>query len=104
MPTSVTTASSTRGGPMHARGSLRGSPAFPRPATAPDTPGSSPGQACLRRAWPAASLAALEVAGELPVRDDLVVEDDLLLLGGVQQVLEHEVAKSFSRDRGASER
>src|SRR3990172_11221716 len=41
-------------------------------------------------------LPPLEVAGELPVGDGGVVEDDLLLLRGVQQVIEHEVAESLA--------
>src|SRR5680860_1214907 len=42
--------------------------------------------------------AALEIALQLPVRHDLVVEDQLLLPGGVEQMLEHEVT-----ERGASD-
>ena len=39
-----------------------------------------------------------EVALQLPVGDAQVVEDDLFLHGGVQQVLEDEVAEDLARD------
>src|SRR5207247_11211269 len=48
--------------------------------------------------------SAFEVALELPVRDHVVVEDDLLLHRGIQQVLEHEVAERFSSHLARAER
>src|SRR5439155_3704675 len=48
--------------------------------------------------------ATFEVPGELPVGDGLVVEDRLLLHGGVQQVFEREVAEGLARDLTLAER
>src|ERR671910_2842420 len=47
--------------------------------------------------------AALEVSGQLPIRDGRVVEDDLLLNGCVQQVLVHERAERLLRDMAVAE-
>src|ERR671927_207209 len=48
--------------------------------------------------------AALEVPAELPVRDGRVVEDDLLLHRGVEQVLEDEIPEGLSRHLRVLER
>src|ERR1044072_5455996 len=50
-----------------------------------------------------ATSAPFEVALQLPVRDAQVVEDDLLLHGGVQQVPEDEVAEDLARDARSAE-
>src|SRR5439155_1559393 len=57
----------------------------------------------IRSAVAQRGLDALEVAGQLPVRHGVVVEDDLLLTRRVQQMLEHEVAEGGAGDRALLE-